>query len=211
MLQRRPLTTALAIAGVSAAVSGCSADTALLTSPAPGSVLARQAFGSGPFQFTPLASSAVCTVPGGDPAKPLLLPPGYDQVVIASEPDYADTPDINTQNETGPRAGRYLYRPHEARANATVSVTDLETGITKTIAQRADWEALDPSVWTPWGTLLVAEETNAASHRSVGRGRLSWAFPGFRLSLVAGAGQCARGEAWLGSRTIPDHPHWRIT
>lgn len=57
----------------------------------------------------------------------------------------------------------------------------------------------------------AAQGEAVAGQASLGRGRLSWAFPGFRLSLVAGAGQCARGEAWLGSRTIPDHPHWRIT
>ena len=39
------------------------------------------------------------------------------------------------------------------------------TGQTKIIAQRADWESLDPIVWTPWGTLLFAEETNAAARR----------------------------------------------
>jgi secreted PhoX family phosphatase len=44
-------------------------------------------------------------------------------------------------------------------------VTDLKTGITKTIAQRADWESLDPTAWTPWGTLLFGEETNSARFR----------------------------------------------
>ena len=70
-----------------------------------------------------------------------------------------------TQNETGPQAGRYLYGPSEVVRMASVSVTDLVSGQTKIIAQRADWEALDPIVWTPWGTLLIAEETNAAAHR----------------------------------------------
>ena len=46
-----------------------------------------------------------------------------------------------------------------------MSVTDLQNlgpNSTKRFAFRADWEALDGNVWTPWGTLLVAEETNAA-------------------------------------------------
>lgn len=120
--------------------------------------------GSGQFQFDPLPASAPCT-PGGDPAQPLLLPEGYTQSVIASEPQFPDLPDMNTQNETGPDAGRYLYRTHETSGNSAVTLTDLETGTTSTFAQRADWERFDGIVWTPWGTILVAEETNAAAIR----------------------------------------------
>ena len=40
--------------------------------------------GSGGFQFTPLASSAVCTN-GGSATQPLVLPAGFQQTVIASE------------------------------------------------------------------------------------------------------------------------------
>jgi hypothetical protein len=43
-----------------------------------------------------------------------------------------------------------------------VSVIDLKTGESKIIAQRADWEALDGIVWTPWRTILFAEETITA-------------------------------------------------
>jgi hypothetical protein len=120
--------------------------------------------GSGQFQFEPLPASAPCT-PGGDPAQPLLLPEGYTQSVIASEPQFPDLPDMNTQNETGPDAGRYLYRTHETSSNSAVTLTDLETGTTSTLAQRTDWERFDGIVWTPWGTILVAEETNAAAIR----------------------------------------------
>src|SRR5215216_2354176 len=45
--------------------------------------LANESPTSGPFQFEPLPTSAACT-PGGNPAQPLLLPPGYAQTVIAS-------------------------------------------------------------------------------------------------------------------------------
>lgn len=115
----------------------------------------------GAFQFTPLSTSAACT-PGGNPTQPFVLPTGYTQTVIASEPQFPDLPDMNTLNETGPQAGRYLYRPHEVSSNGAVTVTDLKTGETRLLAQRADWERLDGIVWTPWGTILTAEETNAA-------------------------------------------------
>ena len=133
---------------------------------ASGPELARGAT-TGPFQFEPLPSSAVCTQAGGNPAAPLVLPPGYSQVQIAAEDgvNYLDDADMNTQNETGPEAGRYLYRAHEMGAGGGVSVTDLHTGVTKLFARRADWERLDPATWTPWGTILIAEETNAAAIR----------------------------------------------
>ena len=166
MLQRSRLGALMAVGCVTAAVAGCSSDAGTFTSPAATQpFLARGDFASGPFQFTPLATSAACTIPGGDPVKPLVLPAGYDQLVLASEPAFADVGDMNTQNENGRQAGRFVYRPHEVGSNGSVSVTDLETGITKTIAQRIDWEALDGSAWTPWGTLLIAEETNTARFR----------------------------------------------
>lgn len=115
--------------------------------------------GSGAFKFTPVAASAACT-PGGNPAQPFVLPAGFTQTTFASEPQFPDLPDMNTLNETGPRAGRFLYRSHEVSGNGAVTVTDLKTGQTSMLAQRADWERLDGIVWTPWGTILTAEETN---------------------------------------------------
>ena len=111
----------------------------------------------GPFQFEPLLTSAVCTA-GGNASEPFLLPDGFTQQVIASEPQFADLPDMNTLNETGPQAGRYLYRTHEVASNGSVSFTDLWTGETHLLAQRASWGRLDGIAWTPWGTLLIAEE-----------------------------------------------------
>lgn len=116
----------------------------------------------GPFQFTPLAASTPCTA-GGDPVEPLVLPEGYAQTVIAAEPEFPDLPDMNTLNETGSQAGRYLYRTHETDANGAVTVTDLRTGVTSMVAQRADWERFDGIVWTPWGTILAAEEVIKAA------------------------------------------------
>ena len=111
----------------------------------------------GPFQFEPLLTSAACTT-GGNASQPFLLPDGYAQAVIASQPQFPDLPDMHTLNENGPQAGRFLYRTHEVGSNGAVSVTDLLTGETTVLAQRADWSRLDGIVWTPWGTLLIAEE-----------------------------------------------------
>ena len=83
----------------------------------------------------------------------------------------SDWGDMNTVNETRKHAGRYLYRTHEVRPGAdlnaftggALSVIDLQTGQAKIIAQRHDWEALDGIVWTPWHTVLFAEETIVAA------------------------------------------------
>ena len=95
----------------------------------------------------------------------------------------ADWPDMTVSNETGRHAGRYLYRTHEIRpflyastctstsaglaayqadGGGAISVVDRKTGEAKILAQRADWEALDGLLWTPWGTLLFAEEAITA-------------------------------------------------
>ncbi|HKH12912.1 MAG TPA: alkaline phosphatase PhoX [Rubrobacter sp.] len=126
-------------------------------------------------RFEPLAASSPCVgEPGGKQAKPFVVPTGYDQRVVAEEPEGGteDLWDMNTQNEFGKDAGRYVYRTHEVAAapsgsnpqttpgGAQVSVTDLKTGQAKVLAERADWERFDGIVWTPWGTILAAEETS---------------------------------------------------
>jgi secreted PhoX family phosphatase len=115
--------------------------------------------------FDPLPASSPCQTTVGD--DPFLVPSGYQQTVVAREGQggTADLWDMNTQNETGKDAGRYVYRAHEINGNGQVSVTDLKTGVTKEIARRADWERFDGVVWTPWNTLLVAEETNPAAQQ----------------------------------------------
>jgi hypothetical protein len=114
----------------------------------------------GQFRFTPLPASAAC---GPSTEQPFVLPAGYAQTVFAREGDggTVDLWDMATQNETGPETGRFLYRTHEIGSNGQVSVTDLETNpnVTRVLAQRADWERLDGIAWTPWKTILVAEET----------------------------------------------------
>src|SRR5688572_20607332 len=119
-------------------------------------------FIKGPFGFDPIETSAVVgSLPQDAPFK---LPAGFSQEVLwdekglfSSGPDFYATqacvPDMHQSNETGKWAGRFLYRTHEVRSaldrdgNGTpegpygsLSVTDLETGETKLLVQRADWE-----------------------------------------------------------------------
>lgn len=109
--------------------------------------------------FTPLGSSVACTT-GGTPNAVFSIPAGFTQSNIASEPDYLGNPDMITQNETGPEAGRFIYQTHELglNSNTGISVTDLVTGTTQMLVQRNDWGSLDGIAWTPWGTVLFAEE-----------------------------------------------------
>ena len=128
-------------------------------------VLAQSNSGRGhnSFRFEPLPSSAAC-IPGGvgtaPNEQPFVLPPGFIQTIIAREGDGGapDNFDMNTLNETGRQAGRFLYRTHETTTNGAVTVTDLRTGITRVLAQRLDWNRVDGIVWTPWRTLLIGEE-----------------------------------------------------
>lgn len=146
---------------------------------APSLVTANHEFDDDGFRFTALSSSFACTVSGGDPVNPLSLPSRLTQSIIVSEPQVADAIDMNTQNETGRDAGRYLYRPAEG-AIGEVSVTDLKhlgPNSTKRFAFRADWESMDPIVWTPWGTILVAEEANVSV-------RPDPDFPGAKAGLI---------------------------
>lgn len=113
-------------------------------------------------EFTPLPASAPCAVALDDP---FVLPAGYGQQVIAREGDGGGVElwDMNTQNEFGKDAGRYVYRTHEVAPGSQVTVTDLTTGATEILAQRLDWERFDGIVWTPWGTILAAEETTRSA------------------------------------------------
>jgi uncharacterized protein len=140
-----------------------------------------------PFEeFEPLPTSSACQGEGsGRQAQPFVTPPGYLQQVVSEESDQlADSPpgppgmedlfDMLTQNEFGKQAGRFLYRTHEVGpaasgaaprdpGGAAVTATDLRTGVTRTLAERNDWERFDGIVWTPWGTILAAEEVITAA------------------------------------------------
>ena len=135
---------------------------------------------NGPMAFNPIAASAYGMQNDADIAtSPWLIPEGYTQAIISDESNLNiyvtnDWMDMNTVNESKMHAGRLLYRTHEVRGGAigndgnslridgssggAVSVVDLKTGEAKEMATRTDWEALDGLVWTPWHTLLFAEE-----------------------------------------------------
>lgn len=126
---------------------------------------------TGPMTFEPIAGSAYDQMtPGWD--EPLIAPDGFAQTRVMDEgagfgeqpgldiyPGADDLTDMNTVNETGPQAGRYLIRTHEVGANGAVSVVDLRTGEAHVVAQDATFNRLDGLRWTPWGTVLFAEET----------------------------------------------------
>jgi hypothetical protein len=122
--------------------------------------------GSGSFQFepiVPLTGAAACLDPSVPTAVPLQLPSGYSQAIIGRQSDLVTTSaevnfDMLTLNETGPNAGRYLYRTHEVSPWAALSRVDLWTGANELLVERMDWEAFDGLVWTPWRTVLMAEE-----------------------------------------------------
>jgi len=88
---------------------------------------------TGPFGFEPVDASTGSA--DWNPAAPWKIPAGFTQAVVSDETDlniYAgsrdDWNDMNTVNETGKYAGRYLYRAHEVRGvpeGGAVSVVDL--------------------------------------------------------------------------------------
>jgi uncharacterized protein len=116
--------------------------------------------------FTPMRGDVgAATLPESAPYK--LSSPHFSQKTIVAR-DPAQTRrfdsgnyDMQTANETGPEAGRYLFTPYET-GQAGIQRTDLRTMQTTTI-----WSApaagshvsFDASRWTPWGSLLTAEES----------------------------------------------------
>lgn len=120
---------------------------------------------TGPMAFDPIPGSAYGQ--GSTTwTEPYVVPDGFTQTLVKDETTLDiypgatdDLTDMNTQNETGRQAGRYLYRTHEVGSNGSVSVVDLTTGDAEVIAQDAGYRRLDGIRWTPWGTVLFAEET----------------------------------------------------
>lgn len=132
---------------------------------------------NGPMKFKPIAASAYQQTTTDQlilNSEPWVIPGGFTQRIISDEsnldiyPGASDWNDMNTINETGKYAGQYLYRTHEVRPSigpylgGAISMVDLKTGKAQVLAQRSDWEALDGLIWTPWQTLLFAEEVFAA-------------------------------------------------
>ncbi len=131
-------------------------------------VIADQGKRAGHFNFKPIKESANSA--DWDASVPWKLPKGYTQTIVSDESDLNiynggrdDWPDMNAVNETGINQGRYMYRTHEVRnapEGGSISVIDLITGETKILAQDISWNALDGIRWTPWGTIVFAEETS---------------------------------------------------
>lgn len=116
--------------------------------------------------FTPLAASAG---PTADEATPLTLGnPTFQQTSIADRvTQLADSKpntgawDMMTSNETGPHKGRFLFTVFET-GQAGVQRHDLLSGQTDTIWQSptaGGHVSFDPAYWTPWGTVITAEES----------------------------------------------------
>lgn len=137
------------------------------------SSVVEQVSSSAAFTFTPIVpftGAAACLNPSVPQSQPLQLPSGFGQTIIGRQSDLVTTSsevnfDMLTLNETGPQAGRYLYRTHEVSPFAALSRIDLETGKNELVVERADWESFDGLVWTPWGSILMAEEEIVASFR----------------------------------------------
>jgi hypothetical protein len=121
------------------------------------------------YNFKPLNESANSADWG--PTAPWKVPKGFKQWVVSDETNLNiydggrdDWHDMNTVNETGPMKGRFMYRTHELRnpdnqpEGGSVSVVDLKTGETRLLAQDPTYNALDGIRWTPWGSILFAEE-----------------------------------------------------
>ena len=127
-------------------------------------VLAPQAgAATGPMSFEPISGSAYDQV-SSSWTEPYVAPANCTQTMVSDEsvldvyPTADDLPDMNVSNETGKHAGRYLYRTHEVGSNGALTVVDLKTGESEILTQNAGYGSLDGLTWTPWGTLLFAEE-----------------------------------------------------
>ncbi|MGD8619456.1 MAG: DUF839 domain-containing protein [Gammaproteobacteria bacterium] len=124
---------------------------------------------AGPFNFQPIDSSAPEDF--WTAQAPWKLPKGYSQKVVSDESNLNiydggrdDWHDMNTVNETGKKTGQFLYRTHEVRGQVeggtvtVVRLTGKNKGETSIITQDPSYDALDGILWTPWGTVLFAEE-----------------------------------------------------
>lgn len=116
--------------------------------------------------FTPLVSSAGPTL---DESVPITLGNprfvqrsiAHHQGQLAAGKPNSGSWDMNTVNETGRYRGRYLFTVFET-GQAGVQRHDLWTGKTDTIWQSPSSGthiSFDASYWTPWGTLITAEES----------------------------------------------------
>ena len=115
--------------------------------------------------FTPMTGDVGTGLPANAPFK--LSSPNFTQTSIADRVSQLAAGQLNsgnwdmqTANETGTDAGRYLFAPFET-TTAGVQRLDLVTGVAKTIVQPGTqgFVSGDASRWTPWGSYLTAEES----------------------------------------------------
>jgi uncharacterized protein len=112
--------------------------------------------------FDGLTASSSCVA--GGKLEQVVLPAGFVATPVATEgTTFFDLADMNTVNETGRQRGRFLYRTHETGSGGGVTFTDLTTGQSTILSQRADFERFDGIVWSPWGTVLAAEEASPSA------------------------------------------------
>jgi uncharacterized protein len=116
--------------------------------------------------FTPLSTSAG---PTSDESTPITLGnSAFQQMSVASravqlalgKPNSGSW-DMITINETGPHKGRYLFTVFET-AQSGIQRHDTVTGETDTIwytPTPGSHISFDATYWTPWGTLITAEES----------------------------------------------------
>ena len=100
-------------------------------------VYADKSANTGAFAFQAITESA--NSDNWNPIAPWKIPAGFSQSVVSDETALniygdgrTDWPDMNTVNETGKKAGKFLYRTHELRNPAnqpeggSISVVNLE-------------------------------------------------------------------------------------
>lgn len=116
--------------------------------------------------FTPLTSSAG---PTADESMPITFGnPAFQQrsiadrqtQLLAAAPNSGNW-DMLTVNEQSPSRGRFLFTVFET-SQSGVQRHDLLTGLTETIWYspiNGGHVAFDAMYWTPWGTLITAEES----------------------------------------------------
>lgn len=113
--------------------------------------------------FTPMiGDTGAGSLPEAAPFR--LSSPHFRQVsLVVRDPDQVDrfdsgNYDMQTVNENGPEAGRYLFSPFET-GHCGIQRTDLSTSLTTTIWDDPTAVSCDASRWTPWGSYLTAEES----------------------------------------------------
>ena len=121
--------------------------------------------------FDPLPASATL---GSLPAdQPFVLASGWSQRTLFTNQENGlwragalrngnSNFDMITQNETGPAVGRYLFTVNESTGGGLVRydrLTDTPVQLLEGSLNGVNYRSLDPIRWTPWGTIIIGEET----------------------------------------------------